>query len=174
MKKEAGGNEAREHRMQHPLPCRLFSASCLPASLPRFSSRPSVLVMLVPGIGKAANGFAQTHGKLGDGLQALDGGGRQPSRRASSSSVFPRIPVSGLLTSWRRISPKSPANSSFGNWIMPADALGDPHAAVQHARDDRQEMPRARHKIHGAGSDQKRQVALAFPAPPPRRRALFR
>ena len=33
--------------------------------------------------------------------------GGNPSRRASNSSALPRMPVSGLFTSWRRISPKS-------------------------------------------------------------------
>ena len=52
-------------------PC-LF-APCFGSS--RWSGR---LVMLVPGIGEAADGFAQAHGQPRNGFQSFDGGGRQP------------------------------------------------------------------------------------------------
>jgi hypothetical protein len=35
-------------------------------------------MMLVPGVGETAHGFAQSYGQPRDGFQAFDSGGRQP------------------------------------------------------------------------------------------------
>src|SRR6266550_4581295 len=49
-----------------------------PAFLPPCSRWTRSLVVFLPGIREAADGFPETYGKLGDGLQALDGAGRKP------------------------------------------------------------------------------------------------
>src|SRR5438034_6082764 len=60
---------------------------------------------------EAANGFAHAHGEGSDSLKAFDAVSEScPALclriSARSRSALPRIPVSGLLSSWRKISPK--------------------------------------------------------------------
>ena len=77
--------------------------------------------MFVPGVGQAANGFAETNGKFGNSLQALDGARRQAVAPRQQQLRIPENSSQWIVDFvTKNFSEVSGQFVGPGNWISPA------------------------------------------------------
>src|ERR1700674_6081579 len=107
--------------------------------------------MLFPGIGEAPDGFTEANGKLGNGLQALDGTGRK--------TVAPRKKQFGIAENagqWIINFVAQDFTEITGRFVArkldhSRNPFSHTHATVEKAGGDGQETVRTRDKIDSTG-----------------------